>query len=150
MNVRQSDPPFSPTNHWNITNLRDYHQQQSPFVNDMGAIASGVQYFGINVSAQSDNWPLGQPFDPPAYGRCTTGPIRFGGEDFCVTNVVSRPVPCCDDYESVGRFAPECAPGLRPHIVGCALDSTGQPRAQYQCLNSEREAQRPKLGQQFV
>ena len=149
-NAKFSNPPFSTTNYYNIETLRDYHQQQSPFLNDAKALTANVQYFGINNSSQGDNWPLGQPFDPPAYERCTNGPLREGGQDFCATNVVSRPIPSCDDSHAIKKFAPDCAPGLKPHMVGCAKDKRGQTRAQYQCLNSETEAQIPSLGQQFV
>lgn len=149
-NAQQHNPPFSQTNDWNITNLRDYHQQQSSFVNDIGAITAEVQYFGINNSAQGYNWPLGQPFDPPSYSRCINGPMRFGGTDWCVTNVVSRPVPTCNDSDSIRKYAPQCAPGLKPHVVGCTIDKTGQSRAQYQCLNTERTAQWLAMDQQIV
>lgn len=148
--AKDSNPPFTPTNYWNIETLRDYKQQQSPFVNDNHAITAGVQYYGINTAAQGDNWALQAPFDPPAYSRCIYGPMRFGGQDFCVTNVVSRPISSCDDKESIKKYAPDCAPGLRPHVIGCTTDKTGQVRAQYQCLNSQREAQIPELGQQIV
>lgn len=149
-NIEQTLPAFTRSNYWNVENLRDYNQEQRPFVNDQNALYANVQYFGINTSSQSNNHALGQPYDSPAYTRCQNGPMRMGGRDWCVTNVVSRPVESCHSVQSIKSTQPVCAGNLRPYVVGCAVDNKGNHRAQWQCLPGEYSSQLVALGQEFV
>lgn len=133
--------PFELANTWDVEQLRDYHQlQNNTYANSRGEIRAPVAYYSINQAAQLNGDVLNAPYDAPPYGRCTDGPVRVTNADFCVTNIVSRPVNSC---EAIPKSAiPVCQPGLLPRAVGCARDATGQTRMQFQCLPTEHTAQR--------
>jgi hypothetical protein len=133
--------PFELANTWDVEQLRDNHQlQQNMYANSRGEIRAPITYYSINENSQLNGTPLHAPYDAPPYGRCTDGPTRYTNADFCVTNIVSRPVESC---EKIPRAAiPRCLPGLLPRAVGCAQDATGQNRMQFQCLPTEQTAER--------
>ncbi len=124
--------PFVPSNTWNFEQLRDKNQLQRGFEN-RGEIDADIAFYSINYDAQLYGYPLHQPYDMPSYMTCENGPEKCATNgDFCVTNVVSRPVHSCDRMSD--KAPPLCYPGLRPKMIGCGKDSTGQFRAQFQCL----------------
>lgn len=126
------DLPFVRANTWDVEQLRDEHQLQRMFEN-RGEVDGDVSYYSVNYDAQKYGAPLHAPYDPPSYGTCLNGPMKCSvNGNFCVTNVVSRPVDSCDAKKHAKP--PVCYPGLVPAVIGCGLDQSGQARVQWQCL----------------
>ncbi len=132
--------PFVKVNTWQCEQLRDKHQLQRCFEN-RGEVDAPIAFYSINYDAQKYGVPLGQPFDPPGYMTCENGPEKCGvNGDFCITNVVSRPVHSC--IKMSDKTPPLCYPGLRPKMIGCGKDTDGVLRAQFQCLPTWKTNQR--------
>lgn len=93
-------------------------------------------FFSINQDSQRLGRPLPAPFDPPAYKSCTRGPSRHGGKDYCITNVLVKPVSPGDNYKNT---APICWPGNVPSVVGHAWDNQSKRTwVSWQCLPPSR------------
>ncbi len=124
--------PFVLGNTWNCEQLRDEHQLQRCFEN-RGEIDANVAFYGINYDSQKYGVPLHAPYDSPSYMNCENGPVKCAvNGDFCITNVVSRPVESC--HKMSDKAPPLCFPGLRPKMIGCGKDKDDILRAQFQCL----------------
>ena len=123
--------PFPEANIWDVPQLREKNQLQKNYQN-RGALRAPVFYFSINQDSQNYGEPLPVPWDAPDWRICTGGPQRRDGADLCITNVVSRVVPSCDNYQF---SAPVCTPGAVPTRVGCQYSpETNNFYNQWQCL----------------
>jgi len=133
--------PFRPGNIWDVEKLREKNNLNTNFenANKNGGdppLAASVAYFGVNQDSQLWGTPLPPPFDSPDWTSCHNGAQRAQGYDWCVTNVVSRQVPACDQARGqVNASAPICTNGTIPTLAGCTRDAhTQKSFAQWQCL----------------
>jgi len=124
--------PFVKASTWNCEGLRDENQLQRCFEN-RGEIDADISFYSVNYDSQLYGYPLHQPYDPPSYMTCLDGPEKCAvNGDFCITNVVSRPVYSCTKMSD--KTPPLCYPGLIPKMIGCGEDKDGVLRSQWQCL----------------